>query len=184
MTGRALDPWSEFELTGRPNTHHVDHDVLENYRFTDGGGFPPSYKDFVTAFGWARVLGGWLVYPPVRAGFADGWQGRARNLTERFESVYADNLVEDFDFTLEPDGDWSLIGQLEVFAYSENGDALLWDVAARDEFGEFPIWLSVNLNSLERLPGTLPEAFVHLRTNRGIGPAIDATIEPLPPSRL
>lgn len=174
----------DFEVLGEPAIDHIDLDYLESYRFGDGQGFPPSYRDFVTRFGWARTLGLWLVYPPVRDGYADGWQGRARNLTERFRAIYADNRAEDFDFTLEPDGDWTLIERLEVFAFSENGDALLWDTSARDDNGEFAIWLSANLSSLRRLDGSLHGVLLALPGFADASGQTTRTVEPLGAHRL
>ena len=55
---------------------------MDSYRFPDRQGFPDSYRAFIRHAGWARTFGLWLIYPPVLPGFADGWQGRARNLTE------------------------------------------------------------------------------------------------------
>lgn len=174
----------DFDVLGEPVVHHIDLDFLESYRFADGEGFPPSYRNFVTRYGWARTLGLWLVYPPVHEGYADGWQGRARTLTDRFRAIYADNRAEDFDFTLEPDGEWMLIERLEVFASSENGDALLWDTRARDDSGEFDIWLSANLNSLKRLDSPLHRALLELPGFPDASGQTARTVEPLEAHRL
>lgn len=133
---------SSIRVQGDPTLTHLDLDVLDSYRFADGAGFPESYREFVRTFGWGRLFGLWLVYPPVRVGFADGWQARSRILTERLREVYRDGRIEEFDWMIEPDGDWSLVESLRVFAISENGDVLLWDTAVRDDRGEFPVYCS------------------------------------------
>lgn len=148
---------------GTPTLSHLDLALLETFTFADGGGFPPSYRDFVRDLGWGRLFGLWLVYPPVLDGYADGWQARSRILTERLRATYLDGRAEDFDWMIEPEGDWSLVDSLHVFAISENGDVLLWDTAARDGRGEFPVYCSQGMNSLRLLGPTLDAAIVVLR---------------------
>ncbi|WP_295014082.1 hypothetical protein [uncultured Microbacterium sp.] len=173
---------SPFDYPRSPSLDHVDRGLLASASFADGGGYPPSYSRFVSRAGWARTAGLWLIYPPVLPGYADGVQGRGAVLTQQFRAVYRDNEEEGFDFTLEPDGRWDLIDRLEAFGFSENGDLLLWDVTERDERGEFPLWLSANLNALERIGDTLDEALLILN-ERGESPR-PVTVEPLPPTRL
>lgn len=84
MRHRLID---ELAVHGDPTLEHVAMDELENFRFPDGGGFPPSYVAFVRRVGWARLFGLWLLYPPVRPGYADGLSGRGGNLTERLGGV-------------------------------------------------------------------------------------------------
>ena len=124
-------------VDGRPTLAHIDFALMDSYRFPDRQGFPDSYRAFIRHAGWARTFGLWLIYPPVLPGFADGWQGRARNLTAHLHSVYREGQDDEFDWMIEPDGDWSLPDSLQVFGWSENGDALLWDTASRDTDGEF-----------------------------------------------
>ncbi|GII05013.1 hypothetical protein Pta02_70210 [Planobispora takensis] len=112
--------------------------------------------------GFSRLFGLWLVYPPAQDGFADGWQHRAARLTEMFRQTYAEARTEEFDWKVEPDGDWSMIGSLVVFAFSENGDALLWDTRGRVN-GEFDVYCSARLDSLHRLGASLDEALPRLR---------------------
>ncbi|GLU87764.1 hypothetical protein Agsp01_00190 [Agromyces sp. NBRC 114283] len=50
------------------------------------------------AAGWGRLFGLWLVYPPVLAGYADGWPGRTTRLTERFHESYAAGRIEGYDW--------------------------------------------------------------------------------------
>jgi hypothetical protein len=114
----------------------------------------------------------------VRPGFADG-RARAQNLTARFRESYSDGRHEGYDWMVGPDGDWELITRLDVFGWSENGDVLLWDVASRDTDGEFPIWESRGMNTLNHLGASLADALPRMREGSGVG-----TIEPLEPHRL
>jgi hypothetical protein len=172
-------------VNGTPTLEHVDFPALDSFRFPDGGGFPNSYRAFVRHAGWARSFGLWLVYPPVLPGYADGWHGRAGNLTTRFHAVYDDGRNEGFDWMVEPDADWSSTTSLHVFGWSENGDALLWDTAARDEVGEFPVWESRSLGSLHRLGDSLHDALPSIRARAvGLFDSGPHDVEPLPPSRL
>ncbi|CAM2953658.1 SMI1/KNR4 family protein [Prescottella defluvii] len=155
--------YSAICVQGTPTVSHLDLDLLDSYRFYDGGGFPASYREFVQHLGWGRLFGLWLVYPPVLDGYADGWQARSRILTERLREAYLDGRAEEFDWMIEPDGDWSLVESLRVFAISENGDVLLWDTAARDEQGEFPVYCSQRMNSLWLLGPSLAAAVTVLR---------------------
>ena len=156
-----------------PTVEHIDFEALESFRFADGIGYPQSYKDFVTSYGWARSFGLWLIYPPVLTGFADG-RARAQYLSEHFRVVYLDGQEEGFDWMVEPDGDWPQATRLEVFAWSENGDFLLWDTSIRAANGEFPIWESRGLNSLHRVGTSLDEACAELSERSG-----QATVDPL-----
>jgi len=142
-----------FTLPTAPTLDHVDVIALERTVLPDGGPFPPSYRAFVRAAGWGRLFGLWLVYPPVQAGYANGWPGRTSRLTERFHAAYAYGRAHDFDWMVEPDGDWSLAERLHVFAWSENGDALLWELGSRDAHCELVIWESRGLNSLRCASG-------------------------------
>ncbi|MFM1726555.1 hypothetical protein ABEU20_000233 [Rhodococcus sp. PAM 2766] len=158
-----MSEFSSIRVQGTPTVTHLDLDLLESYAFPDGSGFPASYRDFVRGLGWGRLFGLWLVYPPVLDGHADGWQARSRILTERLREAYRDGRAEEFDWMIEPDGDWSLIDSLRVFAISENGDVLVWDTAARDEHGEFPVYCSQGMNSLRLLGRSLDAAVTVLR---------------------
>ncbi|WFR72819.1 hypothetical protein P9209_02605 [Prescottella defluvii] len=173
MTG-----FSTLRVPGRPTLAHVDPDVLETYRFADGGGFPESYRGFVRSLGWGRLFGLWLVYPPVLEGYADGWRARSRILTERLREAYRDGQDEGYDWMIEPDGDWSLVDSLQVFAFSENGDVLLWDTAVRDGRGEFPVYCSQKMNSL-RLLGPSLEAAAPLLRAEAAAFVSDFDFEPL-----
>ncbi|CAM3433233.1 hypothetical protein NODU109028_16680 [Nocardioides dubius] len=172
-------------LAGEPTVEHLDHEVLNGHRFADGQGFPQSYRRFVENVGWGRAFGLWLIYPPVLDGYADGWQGRAANLTARFRSVYQDGQREGYDWMVEPDGSWDLCSGLEVFGWSENGDGLLWQPAARSPDGELPVWESRGIDSLHLLGPDLDTALAVLRTRTraSLGPRTH-DVEPLPAVRL
>ena len=172
-------------VNGPPTLEHIDFVALDSHRFPDGGGFPDSYRVFVRKGGWARSFGLWFVYPPVRSGYADGWHARAGNLTSHFRATFQDGRSEGFDWMVEPDADWSLTDSLHVFGWSENGNALLWDTAARTADGEFPVWESRSFNSLHRLGGNLRDALPLLRARTvGASGSRPYDIEPLPPTRL
>lgn len=161
-----------------PTTEHIDFDMLNSIRFADGGGFPPSYQAFVQTYGWACSFGLWLIYPPVLQGFADG-RARAQQLSEHFHIVYLDGQKEGFNWMVEPDGNWPLATQLEVFAWSENGDVLLWDTASRATNGEFPIWESRGMNSLHLLGHSLDQACAKLSERSGM-----TAVDPLRAHRI
>lgn len=172
-------------VSGTPTHDHIDLAAL------DGDEFPPSYREFITAAGWARSFGIWLIYPPVLPGYADGLRGRSRHLTERFRASYVDGRAEEFDWMIEPDGSWQVAETLTVFGWSENGDALLWDTSSRDEHGEFTVWESRGMNSLYLLGHSLSEALPLLRERAaalaGPGSADEppsCDCEPLKPSLL
>ncbi|MGO2138825.1 MAG: hypothetical protein ACTH30_00295 [Leucobacter sp.] len=169
-----------YKTAATPTTSHIDTGALATHRFADGGGYPPSYRTFVEQYGWGRTFGLWLIYPPVRDGFADG-RSRAERLTDRFRAVYHDGQAEGFDWIIEPDGTWEVTETLEVFAWSENGDALLWDVSARTPGGEFPVWLSTGLNSLVLLGRDLYAALEQLGASESVADEASAgSVTPLP----
>ncbi|GGK93726.1 hypothetical protein Ppa06_61880 [Planomonospora parontospora subsp. parontospora] len=174
----------ELSTTGVPALGAVAQNLLAGHRFADGEGFPASYREYVSRAGFSRLFGLWLVYPPASDGFADGWQRRAARLTESFRQTYAEARAEEFDWKIEPDGDWSMIDGLVVFAFSENGDALLWDTLCRTA-GEFDVYCSLRLDSLHRLGASLGEALPRLRElSRPFADRAAADIECLTPARL
>ncbi|MGW4220534.1 hypothetical protein ACWEJZ_26400 [Streptomyces bacillaris] len=179
------DPITELRRPDAPTVEHIDFDTLDGYRFADGGGLPGSYRAFVRHAGWGRLFGLWLVYPPVHPGYADGLHGRGAQLTRRLRASYRDGESEAYDWMVEPDGDWTLAAALEVFAWSENGDALLWNSASRDADGEFPVWESRGINSLRYLGTDLRAALplVRARSVRTPG-STPYDVEPLPATRL
>ncbi|MFI2209818.1 hypothetical protein [Streptomyces sp. NPDC020141] len=183
--GMVSDAITGLRLRGVPTVGHIDFEALDAYRFADGGGFPASYRAFVRRAGWGRAFGLWLVYPPVLPGYADGWHGRGTELTRRFRASCRDGENEAFDWMVEPDGNWSLPASLEVFAWSENGDALLWNSSARDPDGEFPVWESRSLNSLHRLGSDLHQALplIRARSADTLG-SRPFDVEPLRAARL
>ncbi|MFI5427532.1 hypothetical protein [Aeromicrobium sp. UC242_57] len=126
-----------------------------------------------------------MIYPPVLPGYADGWQGRSAHLTGQLRAAYADGQSEEFDWMVEPDGDWTLADSLQVFGWSENGDALLWDISARDAHGELPVWESRSMNSLHRLGANLYQALpiIRDRATEVFAPR-QHDVEPLTAARL
>jgi len=173
----------ELSVAGAPDLGAVSVDLLDSHRFEDGEGFPPSYGRLVRRAGFCRLFGLWLVYPPARDGYADGWQHRAARLTDRFRETYQDGQAEGFDWMVEPDGDWSLAERLVVFAYSENGDALLWDPSTRRD-GELAVWCSTGLDALTLLGPSLTDALPRVRELSGsFAERAVADLECLTPAR-
>ncbi|MFF3064309.1 hypothetical protein ACFVQ3_07115 [Oerskovia sp. NPDC057915] len=174
----------ELTLTGKPALDAVATELLEGFRFDDGEGFPSSYRRLVGRAGFCRLFGLWLVYPPARDGFADGWQHRAARLTDRFRATYEDGQAEGFDWMVEPDGDWSIARRLVVFAFSENGDALLWDPSTRTG-GELAVWCSTGLNALTLLGASWSLALPRLRAlSEPFATGAAADVECLTPARV
>jgi hypothetical protein len=174
--------WIRVDL---PRTsEHVDFRALDEYRFDDGRGFPGSYRCFVRELGWGRLFGLWLVYPPVRPGYADGWHGRSRNLRDRLRAMYREGEAAGYDWMIEPDGHWAMVDTLYPFAFSENGAYLLWDVAARDAAGEFPVYRSARMDSIELVGPSLDVAMRRLQADAiALGAEfvpVEVDFEPLP----
>jgi hypothetical protein len=178
-------PFADLRVAGRPSLSHVDLVELDGLRFSDGLGFPPSYRGYIRHAGWARLVGLWLIYPPVLAGWADGLSGRGGVLTRRFREAYEDGRVEEFDWMIEPDGSWELVASLEVFGWSENGDYLLWDTSSRTPDGEFPVWVSWGGDALHRAGADLREALLMICGRvAGRTSASGYELHPLEPSPL
>ena len=175
----------ELSWTGVPDLTAVSTAELAEHRLPDGGPFPPSYRRLVARFGFFRLFGLWLVYPPASPGVADGYQGRGAELTRRLRSTYAEGRAEGFDWMVEPDGSWELVDDLVVFGLSENGDALLWDTSARLPDGELGVWCSRGFDSLTRLGASLDDALPRLRElSAPFSERAPADVECLTPARL
>lgn len=162
---------------------HDEHTITEHV-LPDGAGFPPSYVSFVRECGWGRLFGLWLIYTPVRPGFADGVVGRGRHLTERLHEEFTDGKTEGYDWKIEPDGSWEIAQRLVVFAASENGDYLAWDSGARADDSELPIYHSVRFDSLTSVGRDLHAAIEWLRDRDGRSNAAPTDFTPLVPSAL
>jgi len=132
--------------------------------------------------GFCRLFGLWLIYPPAVPGVADGWDGRGQVLTQQFHETFAAGRREDFDWLVEPDGDWELASRLVLFGWSENGDGLFWDPDDPSE-EELAVWASYRFDSLHRLGPSLPSALPRLRDNAFARDA-PADIYSLVPARL
>ncbi|MDJ1114909.1 hypothetical protein [Microbacterium dauci] len=172
-----IEPAS-LRLCAAPTLEHIDRAALAEY--------PPSYRAFIEHAGWGRLFGLWLIYPPVR----DGIVGRGAHLDEQFRLAYEDGREEDFDWMIEPDGDWQTAARLRVFGWSENGDALLWDpastptdTASPTHAGEYPIWESRGLNALHRIGDDLGEALASLRERNPFASEV-FDLEPLRADRI
>ncbi|MGD2205008.1 hypothetical protein [Microbacterium maritypicum] len=75
-----MEHTSRWNLTvGQAPTPLLDEHTIEHHRLRDGAGFPPSYLSFVRTFGWGRLHGLWLVYPPplFPRGSATAWWAEA-----------------------------------------------------------------------------------------------------------
>ncbi|MGO3885463.1 MAG: hypothetical protein ACTJHU_04120 [Mycetocola sp.] len=175
------DYLTHLAVSGTPTLEHVDLEALSSFRCADGSSYPASFREFIRHAGWGRLAGLWLIYPPVLPGYADGIQGRGAHLTAHVHSVYREGRDEGFDWMIEPDGTWAQVPALQVFGWSENGDALLWDTASRTSDGEFPVWESRSCDSLHLLGGSLTEALpLIVERARGLCGSSEFDVEPLP----
>ncbi len=168
----------------QPLITQVDTTFLYTHRFADGKGFPPSYLDFATHWGWGRLCGLFLVYVPLGQ-HPDSWPVQSRRIREKMAIFYAE--MDHDPFLLEPAGYAGLEQALVPFARSENGGYLAWDTTHRDAENEFPIYvLMANLGGI-RYGGKNFNQFVKnctdaTRVKDTLGPGyqpLPATFEPL-----
>lgn len=104
-----------------------------------GLGFPPSYIELVTRFGYGFLCDRFLVYPPLED-YADSFYVQSPGIKWALdETLQLDD--PGYDFLLEPDGSRELIPHLVGFSTGENGESLFWDVRSggRDEY---PVYIS------------------------------------------
>ena len=162
----------------------LDEHTIEHHTLPDGRGFPPSYVSFARTFGWGRLFGLWLVYTPVPTGFADGVVGRGGHLTDQLHEDFREGQADSYDWKVKPDGSWEIAQRLVVFAMSENGDYLAWDVGTRDRDGELPIFHTSRFTSLTRMGDDLYEAIEGLRGRGGDEGDVPIDFRPLIPTPL
>jgi hypothetical protein len=113
---------------------------LKEHKLYKNIGFPPSYVDFVTTFGWGRLCGLYLIYVPLLNNeFPDSWEVQSKKVKSWMDDFYSVTGTN-YDFLFEPDGTSELVKNAVPFAMSENGDYLIWDVENPDERGELPIY--------------------------------------------
>jgi hypothetical protein len=125
-------------LQKQPSIVYGDAAYLLQYRFTDGGGFPPSYLDFALQVGWGRLCNLFLVYIPA-PGYADSWPVQSARI-KGFMDIFYQEMEYD-PFLLEPDGYPGLESALVPFGMSENGEYLAWDNSQRNSANKFPIYV-------------------------------------------
>ncbi|SDK63236.1 hypothetical protein SAMN04487898_11030 [Pedobacter sp. ok626] len=117
-----VDKEFNLQITGTP-TEFGDVGELENYRFSNGKGFPRSYKEFALVYGYGLTLEEFHIYLPMGK-YGDSLCIR----TEEIKSTYIRDVDNnDIWFDLEPDGSANLLKRLFPFASSDNGLYLFWD---------------------------------------------------------
>lgn len=114
-----------------------DVDELENFRFSNGRGFPVSYKTFVREFGYGLTLEQFHIYLPM-GDYGDSVFVRSAEI----KNTYIDDVLnDDIWFEIEPDGTKEILIRLYPFASSDNGLYLFWDTDSFDN-NEFDIFIT------------------------------------------
>lgn len=112
-------------------------DELESFRFSNGYGFPLSYKNFVKEFGYGLTLGVFIIYIPM-GDYGDSVFVRS----EEIKNTYIDDVLnEDIWFDIEPDATVEIVKRLYPFSHSETGLYLFWDIDSLHN-GELDIYIT------------------------------------------
>lgn len=124
------------EIIGTP-TEFGNITELESFRFSNGKGFPESYKRFVKQYGYGVALEEFHIYLPME-NYGDSIFVR----TEGIKNTYIDDVNnDDIWFSIAPDGSPVLLKRLFPFASSDNGLYLFWDPESGTD-NEFDIYLT------------------------------------------
>jgi len=124
------------EIIGTP-TEFGNITELESFRFSNGKGFPESYKRFVKQYGYGLALEEFHIYLPME-NYGDSLFVR----TEGIKNTYIDDVNnDDIWFSIAPDGSPELLKRLFPFASSDNGLYLFWDPELGTD-NEFDIYLT------------------------------------------
>ncbi len=124
------------QVDGVP-TEFGDLEALENFKFSNGIGFPHSYKEFVLTYGYGLALGEFHIYLPMDV-YGDSLFVR----TAEIKNTYIDDVERnDIWFEIAPDGSPDLLKRLYPFACSDNGNYLFWDCDS-NAVNEFDIYLT------------------------------------------
>lgn len=92
----------ELKILEEPVTQ-VDTVFLDNFRFSNGRGFPLSYREFVKKYGYGLLCNLFLIYVPLRK-YCDSWSNQTKILKHTFNEFISNNWY----LTLKPDGDETL----------------------------------------------------------------------------
>lgn len=120
-------PWDQLRVTGEVCYYGPDHLPDLN--------LPPSYIRFAHEFGYGRLAGLFLIFPPAAHGH-DRFSVRSEELQAMLLESEDAALVEH-----EPDGSPELLRRLTPFGIGENGETLAWDLEERSANDEAPIYL-------------------------------------------
>ena len=93
----------ELKILKEPITH-VDTVFLDKYRFSNGRGFPLSYREFAKKYGYGLLCKLFLIYVPLGE-YCDSWSNQAKILKHTFNEFISNNWY----LTLKPDGNEPLI---------------------------------------------------------------------------
>lgn len=111
-----------------------DKQEMEQFRFSNGLGFPKSYIDFATTCGYGRLLDFFITYIPM-GNHPDSWYVQTKYIKMTILEAIRLNQAE-----YEPDGNKELLERAIPFAMSENGDYLFWDIIEMKD-NEYPIYV-------------------------------------------
>jgi hypothetical protein len=140
-----------------------DIDVLKNHLFMNGRHFPDSYINFVEEYGYGLSLNLFLIYIPMGS-YGDSIFERS----EGIKATYKDALNDEDElwFDLEPDLSYDRLGDMYLFAASENGHYLFWDLESGDD-KEFDIYITDFRGvGFTRVSGSLYEFFEKITSNK------------------
>jgi hypothetical protein len=151
--------YSEMLNITRPPKVFGDASSLESFRFENGPGFPPSYKQFCEELGYGRLCGLFLIYPPL-GDHPDSFMMQNEDMKGLFEG-YTDPPL--FSLTEQP-GAIELVKNAEPFAKSENGEFLFWDIDNQLDDGEFPIYFT-DFSSGVKAAGNSLKEFIAIVTD-------------------
>lgn len=164
----------QLQITGTA-TEFGDSVELDSFRFSNGKGFPESYKKFVRQYGYGLALGQFHIYLPM-SGYGDCLLRRSAEI----QGTYMDDVLhDDIWFELEPDGSPELLIRLFPFACSDNGYYLFWDPAScSDE--ELDIYLTDFRGSGFIKAGQSLFELIENMTTTGYRYILPFTTQPLP----
>lgn len=146
---------------------------LQDTRLPGGFRLPNSYREFISRFGYGRLLGLFIVYTadPSQPDslFSEG---------EKVRSFVREALQDEY-FECEPDGSEALAGALFPFAMSENGEYLAWALSEEDE-GEYPIYCLAARMAGTRYAGRDLVEVIDRLTGSGVKEILGTGYSPLP----
>lgn len=154
---------------------HGNLEVLEKFQFSNGRGFPNSYKQFVKQYGYGVTMDQFHIYIPMDD-YGDSLDIRSKEIKSTY---YEDVLKNDIWFDLEPDGTVALLKRMIPFASGTNGYYLFWDPDSQGF--EFDIYLTDFRGSgFRKIGNSLFEAIDHLTCMDTYKKYLPFSSEPLP----